>query len=164
MGNSENNLSPVEVDTSGLFKALSGEDNLGVVIRALIHMEHELDKFIDKMLLKPDELKLNNFGMRLKVALACGLRQDLKKPLQILGKIRNDFAHQLNTDLTEVHVEELRKSFSRLELTILHATCTKMRGGSGAPLYEDFGKSDRLKLLLTVLWCAIVTERRTLEQ
>lgn len=164
VSNSDNNPSPVELDASGIFEALSGEDNLGVVVRGLIHMEYELDKFIAKMIFKPDELKLNNFGMRLRVALACGLRTELKKPLQILSKIRNNFAHELSIELTETHVEDLRKSFSRLELTILKDVCSKQIGGTNANSYESFGTSDRLRLLLIVLWCAIVTESRKLEQ
>ena len=164
MDGSKSNLNAIELGMGGLFEALSGEDDLGVVIRASIHMEYELDKFIAIVLPNPRELKLNNFSLRLKVALACGLRNDLKKPLQILSGMRNNFAHELNTKLNDKHVVCLFESLSLLERQTLVFSCAAMKSIGPTPLYENFKFDDRLRLILTVLWCAIVTERQKLER
>lgn len=94
------------------FEMLEREDDLGLVIRAHIFIEHELREFILAAAPKPQELKFldHAYSRTLQIALALGLDPDLKAGLLALGAIRNKFAHQLNTKLTS---EESRGLYSK---------------------------------------------------
>src|SRR5258708_1065128 len=72
---------------------LLSEDELGVVVRAHIHIEHELEKFLCAALENPNELGRLEYSARVRLALACGLRADLKGPLNAFGALRNRFSH-----------------------------------------------------------------------
>ena len=66
-----------------LTEVLLGEDSLGVVIRAHIHIEHELTEFIKSRLSPPsalDAISLNYAG-RVRLALHLGLKPNEKRLL-----------------------------------------------------------------------------------
>jgi len=96
-----------------LIKDLLGEDELGVVIRAHIHIEEYVDKFFA---IKIDDcnylakIKLE-FSEKVLLALSLGLDKEFQKPLMVISKIRNKFAHKTDSTLTESDVNNLYKSF-----------------------------------------------------
>ena len=95
------------------FQILNGEDDLGVVIRAHIYIEHELREFILAAAPKPEELKFSDYdyATTLGFALALGLNPNLKAGLTALGTLRNKFAHRLEMKLTD---QEAKQIFSKL--------------------------------------------------
>jgi hypothetical protein len=98
-----------------LSKVLSKEDDLGVVIRAHIHIEHELYDFMYFAAPSPDQLKDVDeipFRQKVDVALVLGLNATLKPALNAVGKLRNDFAHRLNTIVDEQRVSDLIRKLS----------------------------------------------------
>lgn len=56
-------------------------------------------------------MQLDYFG-RVHLALALGFSADLKKPLIVLGKMRNDFAHQLDMTINSSVINNFYSSFS----------------------------------------------------
>ncbi|MFN3239649.1 MAG: hypothetical protein ACE37D_21710 [Pseudomonadales bacterium] len=95
-----------------LLQILLGQDDLGVVIRAHIRMEENIENFlalsadfdlIDKMGL--------TFAQKLLLAHALDLDSPLVPPLKVLGRIRNKFAHRTNSVLNSSDVNNLYKSF-----------------------------------------------------
>ena len=90
---------------------LSGEDDLGVVIRAQIHVESSLNDFIIKKISDLKTLRQLRFNQRIDLACELGLNSELKYPLKMLGDLRNDFAHKLDTTLSNEKVDSFHKAF-----------------------------------------------------
>jgi len=84
-------------DLESLSGALRNEDDLGKVVRAHIHIEHELQEFIFFAAPVPDQLKSFDsmeFTEKVQLALLLGLTPDLKAALNATGRLRNKFAHR----------------------------------------------------------------------
>ena len=65
------------------YRSLVGENDLGVVVRAHIHIEHEIKVFIERKVSRPQELDLPRmtYAACVRLALALGLRDEMKGPL-----------------------------------------------------------------------------------
>jgi hypothetical protein len=93
-----------------LSAALRNEDDLGKVVRAHIHIEHELQDFIFIAAPVPDQLKgFDNmeFTDKVQLALLLGLTPDLKAALNATGRLRNKFAHKLEMKIGEDEAKNL---------------------------------------------------------
>ena len=96
-------------------KDTRGENELQVIIRGHLYVENEIDNLLKLKLEKPQHLYDNNFMFysKLKTALALGLIPEENKNAYIrLNKIRNNFAHNLNYELTENDFTDLYGVFN----------------------------------------------------
>ena len=91
------------------YAALQGEDDLGVIVRAHIHIEHELHEFIKLSAPKADQIKFSDYDYDglLKLALVLGFDPALKS-----GPVRDrhfakQVAHRLEMKFAE---QEAKKS------------------------------------------------------
>jgi hypothetical protein len=94
----------------------SVEDKLAAVIRAHIYMESTLNLLVEECLLEPSALDIDrlNFSTKVDLLVALGaLHQDLKKPLEMVNRFRNRFAHNINAHLTELDERQFFNSFSK---------------------------------------------------
>jgi hypothetical protein len=96
---------------NALTPVLVKEDELGMVVRAHIHIEHELHDAIyfgapSLAHLKCIMDKLE-FSEKVSFALVLGLNADLKPALNAAGNLRNKFAHRLDMKLGEEDVKNL---------------------------------------------------------
>lgn len=76
------------------FDQFANEDNVGLVLRGLLHVEHQLIKFISCELPHPERVdwsKIDYTG-KVELALSCGLNVDIRPPLEYLESLRNNFA------------------------------------------------------------------------
>jgi hypothetical protein len=96
------------------FAALDGEDDLGVVLRAHIHIEHELKEYILTAIPKPKYVKFADYEYNgvVMLALALGLSDELKAPLVAIGSLRNSFAHRLEMKLSKHDANNLYSTLS----------------------------------------------------
>lgn len=95
------------------FQALRGEDPLGAVVRAHIHVEARVNQVLSALTPHPSHIPTNlRYEQRVRMAIALGLDKEILCPLTILGCIRNEFAHSLDVTLTDAMVERLWQSFS----------------------------------------------------
>jgi len=94
------------------FDSLLGEDPLGAVVRAQIHIEARLYQVLTALTPHPSHLPNLRYEQRVRMAVALGLHENILQPLKVLGDIRNEFAHSLNVTLTDGMVDRLWKSFS----------------------------------------------------
>jgi hypothetical protein len=101
------------IDHEMLTEVLNGEDDLGAVIRAHIHIESLLNNLIESHFEFPEQLKKLNleFHQKIIIAQAIGLKPEYATPLSALGTLRNNFAHRLDTKLGKNEIESLYKSF-----------------------------------------------------
>ena len=141
--------------TQALLNVLKGEDELGVVVRAHIYIEYQLDQFIWSALLKPKELGHINYSSRVRLALACGLRGDLKPRLNALGDLRNKFAHRIRTILTDEDVSRFYED---------SGTETEILGWGRIPYFTQMSPKDRFIHCILGLWVTLITERGQLKK
>jgi hypothetical protein len=92
-----------------LGEALKGEDELGMVVRAHIHIEHELREFVSLAAPNPNALKFSeiDFDGTVRLALVLGLNPELKPSLNPAGSLRNRFSHKLDMKLGEQEANNL---------------------------------------------------------
>ena len=87
-------------------RALEGEDDLGVVVRAHIHIESKLINFINEKLTDLKTLNRLRYSQRVELACELGLNSEMKEPLKVLGEIRNNFAHKINAQLNNQNIDK----------------------------------------------------------
>ncbi|MDM5465464.1 hypothetical protein [Bacillus cereus] len=85
-----------------------GEDELQVILRGHLYIEHEIEKLLRLELAEPDYILKNNrlmFANKVNLAVALGLLPKNRKTMyEKLNSIRNNYAHQLDFELDEKHL------------------------------------------------------------
>lgn len=150
----------IESRRAAFQEALLGDDELGVVIRAHIYVEHELIAFIRATMSPPealDAIKLDYEG-RVKLAMALGLPAHFKPALSFLGTLRNSFAHRLDATLTKQEANGFAAAMGPNKAVAgnaYRATQTKFTSGDMAVPVSDRAPKDRVILYLITLWSGI---------
>jgi len=88
---------------------ISGEDEVGCIVRAATYVEYYLEQIITRHLMHPSEVVWPSltFQRRLELALAMGdLKLAMKGPLRMLARARNRIAHNPGAQL---EVDDLRR-------------------------------------------------------
>ena len=98
-----------------LAEVLRAEDDLGKIVRAHIHIEHELQEVI--FLAAPNPTQLKSFDKmeysdKVQLALVLGLNAELKPALNATGNLRNKFSHRLDMKIGEEEVTNLISTFT----------------------------------------------------
>ncbi|WP_296055807.1 hypothetical protein [uncultured Amphritea sp.] len=108
--------------TKDFLEELQGEDELGAAIRAHLIIENYVDQMIQIMVPYPKELKSIrlDYGGKLSLVAALGVKAEVLKPLSVLGGIRNKFAHKPRYKLTHSEVKNLYKSFRERDQDWVH--------------------------------------------
>jgi hypothetical protein len=91
------------------YEVLKAEDDLGMIVRAHIHIEGKVREFIEAAAPAPEHFKLNDFDydQTIRLALILGLDTDFKSALSAVGSLRNKFAHRLDMSLGDVEAKNL---------------------------------------------------------
>jgi hypothetical protein len=131
-------LHDLEERTRRFYSALEGEDDLGVVLRANIYVEHELREYVSKLAPRPEHIRFSDYDYNglVALALALGLDAELKPALSAIGNLRNKFAHQIDMNLTRHEAENVYNSLSPELKSQLHqgyAATLKMPEYAGSP-------------------------------
>lgn len=122
-----------------LAKALAAEDELGVVIRAHLFLERELNTFIGARVPVQvlDVLKLT-YSRKVDVSITLGLPSFYAPPLHWVGKKRNLFAHHIETTLTTEDAKAFHRALTHsapsTSFTILEYAPLVLHGKSFAEL------------------------------
>ena len=144
-----------------LTDSLAGEDELGVVIRAHIHIEHELNEFIKARLHPPtalDAVRLDYSG-RVRLALTLGLLPELKPALQFVGTIRNKFAHQLDSAIKKEDADNFESALGPLGKPIVDRAFQRLEeewtaAQRGVP-FTRMDSRTRVTLCFVAVWSAV---------
>ena len=139
--------------------ALNSEDDLGMVVRAHIHIEHELRDFVTSAAPRPDQVKFPNFDGTLRLALVLGLDARLKPALNAVGKLRNKFSHRLGMKLGSQEVNDLFATLSPQHKKMMQEIYKKQGGNNiqAVPIAE------RVRFVFIALVVALRTETALLE-
>jgi len=146
----------VQQELEELEKILGGIDTLGLVIRGHIYLEQVLKQFLE--LAHPRDAKnLHGFANHIDLALASGLKAQYKAPLQNINRLRNKFAHQLDTELSRAAVTSLYQSFSDEDSKVVDELFTNLKATFGWPheCFGDLDPKDAFSFLVITLWAIL---------
>lgn len=144
---------------------LFGEDDLGVVIRAHIHIEAKLLELLELLVTDPKYLERMDldFGQRVNLAVALGLKPEHAPALTALGTLRNAFAHRLDAELSEDRVNNLYATLSAGDKEVLQLsyqrTNTQM-GKSDTPPFKKLNPKERFIVVSVTLRAMLMTAIR----
>lgn len=141
---------------------LTDEDALGAVVRGHLHLEELVNvmlalRVVDTSFLKKLEL---SYGNKIDLLCALGLKKSLAAPLKAIGRLRNRFAHDLDTKMQPDTIDNLFDTFDSFEQKVLRIV--EERG-----IMDDIlGKSDvrsRFALWITFLHSMLFIEKVRLD-
>lgn len=163
MANDEPEFPPeIVAEIDAFARDLTNTDDMGKVIRAHIRIERIIYAIVKQLVPFPDKLPDLNFNAIVSLALALGVVEKYGPPLRALGKLRNDFAHDLETKLTSERVNAIFGAFSESDREGLKRDYKRMQSRN-PPLagisFSALTPADKFTLLIMRLWGAA---RRTL--
>lgn len=156
-------------DSPGDFiKSLQAEDELGLVIRAHIHIESWLIEFLSKLSDAKALEKMNlDYFQRVHLAVALGLKEEYSKGLLALGTLRNTFAHKLGSSLTETRIRNLYEALDSDEKATVQAAYTnteKVLKQHEGKKFQKLPPRDRFVLIAVALQSLLFLAIREAEQ
>lgn len=136
--------------------ALFGEDELGVVIRAHIHIEAKLLEFLELVVVDRKYLERMDldFAQRVNLAVALGLKSEHVRALSALGTLRNTFAHRLDAQLSEDRVNNLYAVLSvgdKEVLQLAYERTNAQMAQSDAPPFKNLTPKERFIIISVAL-------------
>lgn len=124
--------------------ALFGEDELGVVVRAHIHIEAKLLELLSTLVTDVTRLQRMDldFAQCVHLAVALGLKAEHAPALLALGSLRNAFAHRLDTRLSDDRVNNLYATLSGGDKEVVQLAYKRTKAQQNVPDLPDFKKLD----------------------
>lgn len=151
----------IQAEVAELAADLTREDEMGMVVRSHIRVESLLIQMVESLVLRPALLpKLDlDYDHYVTLALTLGLQEKFGPPLRVLGKLRNDFAHKLDTTLTKQSVNNLYKSFAADDKSEVQACFERIKGDNEETRhikrFSDLDPADQFKILALTLWAVV---------
>ncbi len=132
---------PISSTLDDFTKVLNGEDELGAVIRAHIHIEALLLELLGLLVKDEEALKRLNheFSQSVDLAIALGLGPEHAKGLRAFGNLRNEFAHNLNSKLSDSRINSLYESLSSKDKGIVQTAYARTNSqlGVSPPKFQE---------------------------
>jgi hypothetical protein len=151
---------PSDAASQAFYKALVGEDHLGFIVRAHIHIEHTLRHLIEISIPFPEHLDVDqlNYAMAIRITTSLGLNPRFKGPLRALGKLRNKFAHQLDAQISDEDAERFYDTFAAKEKQMIHEQYAEMRAQKEIDdtLWENRDAKDKITFYVVILRAALL--------
>lgn len=144
-----------------LVKELFNEDELGAVIRAHIRLESLLLNIVELTAPHPEYLKKLDldFDKTVTLSLLLGLKEEYAKPLRALGKLRNDFAHKPNMELSKNTVNNLYNSLHSEAKQQVQESFKNIKKENdsirGYSKFSDLPPTDQLRLIVVTIWALV---------
>jgi hypothetical protein len=123
-------IGPVD---SEFTRILFAEDELGAVIRAHILIEAQVNGIIESLVIDPKSLPRLRFEQSVSLLIALGASEELSAPLLEMGRIRNTFAHRVDTRLTMGMIDKWLSSFSTGDRAMMDSAIEKTCVDLGQP-------------------------------
>ena len=103
-------------------EALLGEDEVGCVVRSHLYVEAQVDRYLDLAVISPKHLANLDLSYAKKIDFLCclGFDEEFKGSLKRLGKIRNSFAHNLSSQLTQEIVSDFYNTLPKFGRDSVH--------------------------------------------
>jgi len=140
---------------SAFVKALLAEDEVGCVIRSHLYVEAQIDRYLGLAVVEPKHLTDLDLSYAKKVELLCclGFDPEFRGALKRIGKLRNEFAHDLSSCLTQQAVNDLYNALPDFGRKAVHVSVDLLHQALGAagqsPNYDALPA--KLQFVLVVL-------------
>ena len=150
----------LQAGLQSLNDALMKEDELGMVIRAHIHIEHAIIDFLKTQMTDQvlGALSLDYSG-RVRLALALGLHEQFKAALNFVGTLRNRFAHRLDATLSKEDADNFahalgpeNRDIAARSYALVHA---KLPNSERPDHIDKNDYRDRIILYFVTLWSGV---------
>lgn len=114
--------------SSEMFRHLVSEDALGAVVRGHLHLEGLVNGMLCQKVNDTSALSRLNLSYEKKIDLlaALGFKESLVAPLKAIGRLRNKFAHDLNTKMQKDVIDNLYASLGNFENKVLDFSRTNL--------------------------------------
>jgi hypothetical protein len=145
------------------FAEMENADPLGVVIRGLIYIEHELIELLTENLVNPKAAKISSleYSEKVDLAVAIGLRDDLGRALRALGSLRNRLAHDLQAAVDASAANNAYKALSAQDKDIVQNIFSRVQE-LNAPRPKTFASLeplDQVRVLMVSMRQAVRAAR-----
>lgn len=159
---------PADPSEAAFFGALFGEDELGVVVRAHVHIEAKLVELLELLVKDPKALERMDlaFGQRVNLAVALGLKAEHAPALLALGRCRNVFAHRLDAQLTDDRINSLYETLSAGDKDIVQGAYDRTNaqmGRSDASPFKNLSPKERFILISVALRAMLIIAIREVQ-
>lgn len=140
-----------------LIDAFRGNDDLGAVIRSHIVIEQYLNDIIESVLSKPDIYRKHinfDYHIKVKLVIAIGLDQRFGPALNALGKLRNDFAHNIRQNIAKQDANNIYKALDterKETVQKVFESIKKRYSEENFPNYRDLCPKDKFLLYVIAL-------------
>lgn len=147
----------LDQELGALISALSDEDELGMIIRAHIHIENQLTKYVESRLSPSEALNVLDltYDDRVNLALALKLPDDFKAALNFIGSLRNRFAHQLDAILAKQDANNFANALGQKKIVLRAFEATKKKLEQEASSLKSEQPKERVTIYLLTLWSGI---------
>jgi hypothetical protein len=149
---------PIFSEAPKLFHDLNSDDDIGLLIRAHLHVERAVRGYIDQCVPFPERLPRLTYDSAVRLACALGLDETYLAPLKALGKLRNHFGHSQDAVLGEKEVSELLASFTENGRDRIAASyeSVRQRGAiTGPESFADLPPGNKFGLVVVLLRTAL---------
>lgn len=147
---------PKGVDDEDFISAMLHEDPLGIVVRSVIFIEHELIALAEEVATHPraiKDMKLDYHG-RVALAVTLGLVPSLQPALNALGSLRNKFAHNPGFSIGKEQVNALIETLDDSQRSAAEFSFERVRAAAPdqhSAKVDGLDPLDKLKLVALVL-------------
>lgn len=141
-----------DIADANFYKDLTSEDDVGLILKGHLHIEHQLIELISLTLPFPNRCNLArlSYSAKVELALACGLKEDMRAPLKQIGSLRNDFAHVLGRNIEKKIILDLYNGLSERLKDGLKESHRSIRRGE-LPNPSEIDERDLLILMIVSL-------------
>jgi hypothetical protein len=145
--------------------AMRSEDDLGLIVRGHIFVEHQVREFISVAAPKPDLFKFSDFDYfsTVKIAFILGLDAEFQRSLPAIGKLRNKFSHRLDMKLDDQMADNFYESLGPVSQGACIASygdlvnANEIQRGT-AQSFADLGARDRMAISIISLRGGILAQ------
>ncbi|AKR57135.1 hypothetical protein XM25_15305 [Devosia sp. H5989] len=155
---------PFEKELTHFLKEMESEDELGVVVRCAIHIEHQVLGFVKDALPNGDAIDRRDweYSDLLTLAQACDLSPQVLAPARAIAKIRNQFAHNLDYALDKNASGSLQSTLTGVPLMSYRAAVKDLynRKKQGTKIDMDLDRPlDQFKMIAYIVILSVTALR-----
>lgn len=141
----------LDKDMLEFMKATNDEDELQIILRGQLYIEHEIEKLLRLRMVEPEVYFSKNpmFNSKLNLVVALGLLPKNKmSAYNKLNALRNKFAHELKYKVTKVKMDELVSTMD----TELKAEIFEQEWNTEREMSDEQRQLLKLKRFMLSLW------------
>jgi hypothetical protein len=138
------------------------EDLLGTVMRAQMHIEHELRQFISSNAVSPNQTKCDELDFEgiTRLAMILGLNSEIKPALAALGALQRKFTRNPHMNFEPREADNFYNTLGPTLKPMVGEIYNEFRVRENLVVFKRQSPATRLAWFLIGIWSAVSTDRR----